>query len=95
MLSRFYRQLKIMPPKVFSRARSKRPVPGAVSAGTSKKLKTEIIIDAPTIPPASSVSRCAWAQGEVNHEYHDQEWGVFRDDDQYLFEMLILEGSVV
>ncbi|CAM9364831.1 unnamed protein product, partial [Ectocarpus fasciculatus] len=42
---------------------------------------------------ASSVSRCAWAQGEVNHEYHDQEWGVFQDDDQYLFEMLILEGA--
>lgn len=39
------------------------------------------------------VSRCAWACGSADMAlYHDKEWGVFQDNDQHLFEMLILEG---
>jgi DNA-3-methyladenine glycosylase I len=37
--------------------------------------------------------RCPWAQAEINHAYHDSEWGVPAHDDRYLFEMLILEGA--
>ena len=38
--------------------------------------------------------RCGWAKDPVFHEYHDTEWGVpCREDDRYLFEMLILEGA--
>ena len=35
--------------------------------------------------------RCAWAQRDVDIEYHDKEWGVPVHDDRHLFEMLILE----
>ncbi|HUG09390.1 MAG TPA: DNA-3-methyladenine glycosylase I [Opitutaceae bacterium] len=38
-------------------------------------------------------NRCPWAEAEVNHEYHDNEWGVPAHDDRLLFEMLILEGA--
>lgn len=38
-------------------------------------------------------NRCPWAEAEVNHEYHDTEWGVPVHDDRLLFEMLILEGA--
>jgi DNA-3-methyladenine glycosylase I len=38
-------------------------------------------------------NRCPWAEAEVNHEYHDNEWGVPVHDDRLLFEMLILEGA--
>lgn len=37
--------------------------------------------------------RCAWAEDEINHVYHDTEWGVPSRDDRHLFEMLILEGA--
>ncbi len=42
-----------------------------------------------------SQRRCAWAMGgsPAELEYHDNEWGVPSYDDQYLFEMLILEGA--
>lgn len=38
-------------------------------------------------------NRCPWAESEVNHAYHDNEWGVPVHDDRLLFEMLILEGA--
>jgi DNA-3-methyladenine glycosylase I len=38
-------------------------------------------------------NRCPWAEAVVNHEYHDNEWGVPVHDDRLLFEMLILEGA--
>lgn len=40
--------------------------------------------------------RCKWVADEVIYqEYHDEEWGSgqYLEDDQYLFEMLILEGA--
>lgn len=37
--------------------------------------------------------RCPWAAAEINHAYHDTEWGVPSHDDRHLFEMLILEGA--
>lgn len=37
--------------------------------------------------------RCAWAKGELDVVYHDEEWGVPLHDDRALFEFLILEGA--
>jgi DNA-3-methyladenine glycosylase I len=37
--------------------------------------------------------RCPWAEAELQHDYHDTEWGVPSHDDRHLFEMLILEGA--
>lgn len=40
------------------------------------------------------MKRCSWCNLD-NHkyvEYHDNEWGKLNTDDQYLFEMLILES---
>ncbi len=37
--------------------------------------------------------RCPWAEAEINHAYHDTEWGVPAHDDRYLFEFLLLEGA--
>ena len=37
-------------------------------------------------------TRCAWATKEEDIYYHDNEWGVTSHDDDYIFEMLILEG---
>ena len=42
----------------------------------------------PAQPP-----RCPWAAAEIQHVYHDTEWGVPSHDDRHLFEMLILEGA--
>lgn len=38
--------------------------------------------------------RCSWCNldNPLYVSYHDNEWGKFRVDDQYLFEMLILES---
>lgn len=37
--------------------------------------------------------RCSWAKSDLAIEYHDNEWcQITRMDDQYLFELLILEG---
>lgn len=44
-------------------------------------------------PAPSSARRCPWAAAELQHEYHDTEWGVPSHDDRHLFEMLILEGA--
>lgn len=41
----------------------------------------------------SSVQRCPWAEAELQHHYHDTEWGVPSHDDRHLFEMIILEGA--
>lgn len=38
-------------------------------------------------------TRCPWAEAELQHHYHDTEWGVPSHDDRHLFEMLILEGA--
>lgn len=38
------------------------------------------------------MERCAWAKDESEIHYHDHEWCKESHDDQYLFEMLILEG---
>ena len=40
------------------------------------------------------MKRCSWVNLDNKNyiEYHDNEWGVLRTDDNYLFEMLILEG---
>ena len=37
-------------------------------------------------------TRCAWATKEEDIYYHDNEWGGTSHDDDYIFEMLILEG---
>jgi DNA-3-methyladenine glycosylase I len=37
--------------------------------------------------------RCPWAEAEINHVYHDTEWGVPSHDDRHLFEMILLEGA--
>ena len=37
-------------------------------------------------------TRCPWAKSENDIAYHDTEWGVPSHDDNYIFEMLILEG---
>ncbi|MDQ5977228.1 MAG: DNA-3-methyladenine glycosylase, partial [Verrucomicrobiota bacterium] len=39
------------------------------------------------------MKRCPWAEAELQHDYHDTEWGVPSHDDRHLFEMLILEGA--
>lgn len=40
------------------------------------------------------MKRCRWCneKNPLYVKYHDEEWGVPRFDDQYLFEMLILES---
>ena len=42
---------------------------------------------------AEMTRRCAWARGDLDVRYHDEEWGVPLHDDRRLFEMLILEGA--
>jgi DNA-3-methyladenine glycosylase I len=37
--------------------------------------------------------RCPWAEAELQHDYHDTEWGVPSHDDRHLFELLIMEGA--
>ena len=38
------------------------------------------------------VKRCSWAKGDMMIHYHDTEWGVPSRDDNYLYEMLLLEA---
>ena len=40
------------------------------------------------------MNRCKWCNlnNPLYIEYHDNEWGVLKTDDHYLFEMLILES---
>ena len=44
-------------------------------------------------PVSNTLSRCAWAKGEMYEAYHDRDWGVPIHDDRSLFEFLILEGA--
>lgn len=39
-------------------------------------------------------NRCKWVnlKNDLYIDYHDNEWGVLRTDDEYLFEMLLLES---
>ena len=39
-------------------------------------------------------ARCHWCneKNPIYVKYHDEEWGILRTDDEYLFEMLILES---
>ncbi|HET9489221.1 MAG TPA: DNA-3-methyladenine glycosylase I [Methylomirabilota bacterium] len=51
-----------------------------------------------TSPPSrlkgpGATTRCAWAVGELEQRYHDEEWGVPLRDDRRLFELLVLEGA--
>ena len=40
------------------------------------------------------MERCRWAQKEVFHKYHDEEWGApFRRSENELFEALVLDGA--
>ncbi len=40
------------------------------------------------------MKRCFWCneKNPIYVKYHDEEWGVLRTDDEYLFEMLLLEA---
>ena len=38
------------------------------------------------------LERCEWARGDLI-EYHDREWGVPAREDDYLFELLVLEAA--
>lgn len=40
------------------------------------------------------MQRCRWCnlKNDIYIKYHDEEWGVLNLDDEYLFEMLILES---
>ena len=39
-------------------------------------------------------SVCGWArQSEIEHRYHDNEWGLLRTDDRTLFEFMVLESA--
>jgi len=38
-------------------------------------------------------TRCFWANNDLEIAYHDREWGVPLNDDDKLFEFLILEGA--
>ena len=33
-----------------------------------------------------NIERCSWATTDLYKAYHDNEWGVFKFDDNYLFE---------
>ena len=41
-----------------------------------------------------NMNRCSWCNedNKLYVEYHDKEWGIPNFDDNYLFEMLILES---
>ncbi len=43
----------------------------------------------------NNIKRCSWANPKniLYIDYHDNEWGVEKHDDNELFEMLILEGA--
>ena len=40
------------------------------------------------------MERCKWCNlnNPLYVKYHDEEWGVFNNDEHYLYEMLILES---
>lgn len=39
------------------------------------------------------MKRCDWAKGlDIEIEYHDTEWGVYKGDDAHFFEFIVLES---
>lgn len=43
---------------------------------------------------SNNMTRCAWCSDDpIYQNYHDNEWGIPKKDDQALFEMLVLEGA--
>lgn len=42
---------------------------------------------------SKEVFRCFGSHSELYSKYHDEEWGVPKHDERYLFEKLILEGA--
>lgn len=58
----------------------------------SKPSKKPPVASAPAAV-SSSAPRCPWAEAELQHTYHDTEWGVPSHDDRHLFEMILLEGA--
>ena len=43
---------------------------------------------------SQDVDICGWArQSEIQHRYHDDEWGLLRTDDRTLFEFMVLESA--
>jgi hypothetical protein len=72
---------------------TKRSAAEARKAVAKIKWDKEVAFRATQPPPVEKdLHRCRWAKSEKMMRYHDDEWGVFRDDDNYLFELLILEG---
>ena len=68
----------------------KRDTPASEGKPSRKKQKVEVDNNI----QSEKCGRCSWAKDPVFHHYHDTEWGFpSRDDDRYLFEMLILEGA--
>ena len=42
----------------------------------------------------TTLTRCTWCSNDPLYiDYHDNEWGVPKKDDQELFELLLLEGA--
>lgn len=38
--------------------------------------------------------RCGWCGNDEDYKaYHDNEWGILKKDDRFLFEMIVLEGA--
>ena len=45
-------------------------------------------------PLNSGLRRCSWcSEDPIYQAYHDQEWGLFVQDDKVLFEFILLEGA--
>jgi len=45
------------------------------------------------MPEKKSLTRCGWPGNPLMIEYHDEEWGVPKHDDNILFEYLILDAA--
>ena len=45
--------------------------------------------------PRVNLVRCDWARTDLSIDYHDREWGVPQHDDRALFELLILEETIL
>lgn len=75
----------------------KRPLDEGVETTkrSNKGIKKKYIkTDESALRRGSGIVRCEWGDmSDAMRRYHDEEWGVFRDDDRFLFEMLTLEGA--
>ena len=76
----------------------KRPLDEGVETTkrSNKGIKKKYIkTDESVLRRGSGIVRCEWGDmSDAMRRYHDEEWGVFRDDDRFLFEMLTLEGNI-